>query len=92
MWLEVSKILNVNISPKDILTNVSSEKCLLYSIVAFSIYKEWLSYIKEDNWQCHDIIINVKLDMLNKIKMYENINSLSSTVDLLKYVLSNIMK
>ena len=91
VWLVVSTILIENVSLKDIVLNVESEKSMLFTIIAFSIYKEWLVYSKTENWYYHDIILNVKLDLSVKIKHYENIDSLARTVKLLKYVHSNFV-
>ena len=92
VWHVLSNILNEDISLNDIVLNQDPEKSMLFTIISFSIYKEWLTYGKKENWKSYNIISNVKLDLFVKIKFYENIVSLANTVKLLKHIHSNFVK
>ena len=83
----LSRICGNDISLKDvILTDLQSEMSMLVNIFAFSIYKEWLLYSQNANWQVHDIISHIKVDMSARIKVYGSIRSMSSIVTLLNDV------
>ena len=47
-------------------------------VFAFLIYKEWLLYSQNANWQINDIIYHVSVDMSVRIKVYGKIQSLSN--------------
>ena len=64
---------------------------LLIDIIAFSIYKEWLLYGENENWQQHNIILHVKADLSVRIKIYERLQPMSYVVDFLKDTLNNFV-
>ena len=88
VWKTVSRICGIDISLKYIIlsNDLESNLFMLIIIVAFSIYKEWLLYGQKVNWQTNDIVLHVKLDLSVRIKIYENVHSMSSIVAFLKGV------
>ena len=90
VWKTLSRICGTDITLKDIvLTDLESNLSMLINIVAFAIYKEWLLYGQKVNWQTNNTVLYVKLDLSLRIKIYENIHSMSSFVTFLKDVNEN---
>ena len=85
VWKMVSKLCNGVVSLKDvILTDMNPNISVLITIIAFSLYKEWLLYGESENWHNHDIVSYVKLELSFRIKIYENLNSITDVVNILK--------
>ena len=92
VWDIVSRICGIDVSLRDvILSDQESDIAMLVIIVAYSIYKEWLLYGHKENWQANNILTQVKSELSLRIKIYENIQSLSSIVKFLKYVSENFV-
>ena len=92
VWKIISRICGIDISLKDIiLTDLESNLSMLIIIVAFSIYKEGLLYGQKENWQSNDIVLCVKLDLSMRMKIYENVDSMSSITTFLKDVYDNFI-
>ena len=87
VWKRVSRICGIDLSLKDIiLTDLESSLSWLIVVVSFSIYKERLLHGQKVNWQSNDIVLFVKLDLSVRIKIYENVQSMSSIITFLKDV------
>ena len=85
VWKMVSKLCNGVVSLKDvILTDMNPNISVLITIIAFSLYKEWLLYGESENWHNLDIVSYVKLELSFRIKIYENLNSMTDVVNILK--------
>ena len=73
-WRKVSTFLNINLTIKDIIiSNMDQTTCLLISVIAFFIYKDWYINRGKDQWVNKNILQFVYSQTHTKVLTYKQL-------------------